>query len=276
MIRLYLEKTFFNLLLERKKRDRILDDFVNGFLSKIKNVTVITDWQNIDDIKVAAEECPLADMLLESLPQFEFVENVCSSIRDILNNNNLPPFIIFLGNDAEVETIALREKFGVECIAPGNIELRWPVYNAYRDDIFRNICDDDEWTHNQVFDSWQCFDDFKHPFNSCIIVDPYILKWRSIRQFKNAIQLNIQPMLRHLIHTKPSSIPLDLTFVSELHNEDGAINSRIEKSYKLIEKCLQDIEVRNYRLNIIVYDHVFTSEILVLTPYFLDSFIKRV
>lgn len=103
---MYLEKTFFNLLLERKKRDRILDDFVNGFLSKIKNVTVITDWQNIDDIKVAAEECPLADMLLESLPQFEFVENVCSSIRDILNNNNLPPFIIFLGNDAEVETIA--------------------------------------------------------------------------------------------------------------------------------------------------------------------------
>jgi hypothetical protein len=100
-------------------------------------------------------------------------------------------------------------------------------------------------SNTNIFNSWEKIADFKHPFNSLLIIDNYLL------DDNIEIENNLFPLLDNFLPIKLESSEFHLTIVTTIKNNKSDAN----KSKKELEKWRSSIlnkikEIRDYKFDI--------------------------
>ncbi len=213
---------------------------------KLKNFRLITDFQ-INNLSAKEIE---NNLLLEALmsnfsPKVVSKTDLLNEIKDTAFYSNTCPCKLFFITATEEECNKLRNDFGFEYLNTTNYNEKWKVYYSEREDNKRIVTKDKNIEEAYRFDCWDTLKQYKHPFNSLLIFDKYLL---SDDNQDETIKNNLFKMLENLISIrKINKSKLNLMIIV-----DAKATKEIKKYHKIISDFLDNlIGKTNYKLNIV-------------------------
>lgn len=234
--------------------DEYFNDFLKYFLKNLRSFKLVTNFTENEFIKEAKIN-PLLLLIINRYPIISYnqdVQNCIDSISYLLSES---PFKLVLTGVDNKRCISQRKRFGIEYLNMSNLSERWKLHYSHRPDIYKKTTTDTQISEDHRFDSWDKLKDFCHPLNSIIIVDFYLLKWRTEHDLSKNLSNNILPLLDNLCLQASSEIPIEITFISEFNELPNYSQSQfVIKSKDIISKEFALISNQEFNINIIVHN----------------------
>jgi hypothetical protein len=273
MLELVLDKEFVNTFhLAYNGNDDYVDDFRDFFIKKLKRLTLVSNYADLEDIITQSQDNPLLELIIECIPKLDFRADLLNEI----NSKDFPligsPFKLILTGEKNEVCNYRRKRFGLEFLNPTILSDRWQLHYSRRQDINRKTTDDSEIPAEQRFDSWGKIMSFAHPLNSIILIDRYLLKWKTEKEFEKNLKNNILPIFKYLLLEASFETPIEIMIVSEF--EEPAQKDKVELSQITLETLLKENTQRVIYLNILAYKKSSSNNInpihdrIIITNYF--------
>jgi hypothetical protein len=273
MLELFLDKEFANNYHLVYQGEKVyVDDFQNYFLKEIKNLTLITNYFDFEDLTNKVKENAFLEHIIGCIPKIIYHPDLLNEI----NSKEFPdigsPFkLILTGQKTDVCNYR-RKRFGLEFINPTNLSDRWQLHYSRRIDMNRKTTKDSEIPDDQRFDSWEKIKSFSHPLNSIILIDRYLLKWKTKKEFEKDLKNNILPLFKNLLIERADETPIEIMIVSEF--EENPKEDSIRESHSRLVTRLREETKKVINLNLIAYKKFSSKTIypfhdrLIITNYF--------
>jgi len=274
MLELFLDKEFANNyhLAFNDKKDEYVEDFQNDFIKKIQKLKLISNYLDKEDLMNQAKDNPLLELLIERIPKLVFSGDLLNEINSKEFPDTGSPFkLILTGQKTEICDFR-RKRFGLEYLTPANLSERWQLYYTRRSDINRKTTSDPAIPDEQRFDSWDKIKSFVHPLNSIILIDKYLLKWKTKKEFDKDIKNNILPIFNNLLLGGANETPIEIMIVSEF--EEPSQKDKVELSQITLETRIKENTMKIIHLNILAYKKSSSNNItpihdrVIITNYF--------
>jgi hypothetical protein len=225
---------------------------------------------------VLIDENYLLEELADKASKAEFVSELPIQIQNEDYYQNGSPFKLFFVDDLGNDFLELKSRFGYVYITLKNLDKEWKCFYSEREDLKMAVVDDDKFPPIQHLKNWSSAELFKHPLNSIIIFDKFILS----NKHNQKIDTNIKPLLNKLLYFYPKDTTVDIMIIAEydkvadinkdMNNKLKAIQENIRKS---IRSQYNDIKLN---VSIVKYDtkNQFAEEFVeeydrfILTNYF--------
>lgn len=206
------------------------------FLETLQGVRIFSNKKigSIDEIDHLKKNSVFWRKLLNySLPEYD-----CNFLPSLISSSKETGFKLFFIE--REDTKKLSERFGYYFFNSTEIPLVWNLFSPYRDGICVPITDNKDC--NPRFNDWSYFNQFRHPINSLLLCDRYIL------QDKRRFRSNLFELLRALKLKDLLERDLEIIIISELRLERKGrptVENDIEEYAKEIERYIRE------RLNLI-------------------------
>jgi hypothetical protein len=273
MLELFLDKEFANKFhLAYMGEEVYVNDFQNYFLKTIKKITLISNYLDFEDLKNHAKENPFLELIVECTSKLFYHADLLNEINSKEFPDTGSPFkLILIGQKAEICDYR-RKRFGFEYLSPTNLSERWRLYYSRRPDINRKTTDDIEIPTDQRFDSWGKIKSFKHPLNSIVLIDKFLLKWKSKIELEKDIKDNIFPIFNNLLVEAANETPIEIMIVSEF--EEPLQKDKVILSQSILETLFKEKTNKAICLNILAYKKTSSDlnkpihDRIIITNYF--------
>jgi len=260
MLELILDKAFVNNFPDSYKGDvECIDDFQGYFIRNLRNVKLVTNYVDLEDILNHAKTNPILRRILQSIPQIDFRSNLLTQIDSPTFPVTGSPFKMILSGEDTATCTRQRKQYGLEYLNPAILSERWKLYFSQRTDTCRKTTNDSEIPSEFKFDSWKKFQNFTHPLNAIIITDFYLLAWKRKDEFEKNLKCNILPLLENLMSEASEDIPVEIIIVTEI-NTSIPTPSQPEKllySQKMIVDSLKLKTRKKFNLSIIHHNQKY-------------------
>ena len=257
MLEVYIEKEFFEKYhLAFENRDDLRYDFQFNFLRKLRNCVLYTNYSNFKELADDNTKNPLLELMIDSVPKVEYDHNLSETIGNIEFVKSGSPFKIILSCQSDEICIEYRKKFGLEYLNTSNLAERWSLHAVGRDDALMRTTFKQSVAAESRFDSWDKFKPFRHPINSVLIIDLYLLNWKEERHLTSNLKNNIYPLLSNLLFEASSEIKLDITFFVQFDSfdQEDKMKTTFKKINEFIQKQSQSGTEFSFDLNFIDYE----------------------
>lgn len=208
--RLVIDKEFLDKFLISYQEDNPEHVDLRKFFKKIRDFELLINVNDLDDLKIAADNNPLLEELIDTKPP----ATICNpGLVESIGKNSFfeeqPPYTLFFIESGNDEQAILRA--GYENINSFNLCEKWKIYCSVREDLKRKVTKDRDVPKNLRFDSWTDLKQFAHPVHSIFIFDRYILADKSNQRIMD----NLLPLLKNLLNISSSSKPVEITIISQ-------------------------------------------------------------
>jgi len=257
MLELVLDKEFINTFhLAYNGNEEYVDDFCKYFIKNLQKLKLVSNYIDIEDIKTQAKDNPLLELIIERIPTLDFRSDLLTQIDSPAFPITGSPFKLVLTGENTETCNNRRKRFGLEYMNPSNLSDRWKLYFSQRTDICRKTTQDIEIPDEYKFDSWEKFKSFSHPLNSAIIIDFYLLAWKTRDELDKNMRNNILPLLENLLAEASTEVPVEILIVSEINDKFPipTQNQRVIESQQKIDASLKLLTKKQFNLNIIVHN----------------------
>lgn len=248
-INVFVDKDFaWNYFEVENSSASVSEDFENKFLKSNSKKTLFSNFKNEEEFFATAQDNPLLEALIESIPKLELCE-WNDKAEFIRISASYPGFKIFFIDLPDDTCQQLSFETGYLVINAGNIYAQWEKYiekTHYKDlDLPSDSADE------FAFKSWDDLNFISHsPSSNIIIQDNYILSDRNAR-----ISENLLPLIEAILPVGMSK-EVDILIISSI-KEDGKGKPLKEKAIE-IHRFLNSrlAKYKEIKLNIsLVYHH---------------------
>ncbi len=170
--------------------------------------------------------------------QFEYMNIDEENYFKNINN----PQALFLLSKSEQECKELENKYGMLFISKNNLQSKLSF--LFNIDIVPI-------TKDKSIADWDFLEKYRHPFNSMLIADNYLLK--------ENVENNLLQLLKHLLPNTLSVTEFHLTILTS-HKATSSFN--IEKRYKTILEYLNKTFSYKFKLTIVITDKIHDRNII--------------
>jgi hypothetical protein len=189
----------------------IYDDFVQ-FIRKLEpGFTLVSNFSSLSELFEQATINPLLEIIIEKAPKLELIEDFEQALKQQDYYENSCSLKLCLVEFSSKDCSTLENTFGYSFISGESMAYKWKSYFSKREDLERIISPDTEIDADKRFDSWKTLEQYKHPLNSVVIVDKYILSDKS----NQPIDKNLKPLLINLLPKKKTAMQIDITIIAE-------------------------------------------------------------
>lgn len=243
----FLESFFTYNSLERHKA--VYDDFIK-FVRKLQpGFKLISNFATRTELNEAIFLNPLLEILIEKNPVIELISEAefTSKFKQPEFYENSCSLKLFLVDFANKDCTNLEAAFGYSFISGETLAYKWKPFFSEREDLSRCITTSADTPAELCFDSWAKLEAFKHPLNSVLIVDGYLLSDKS----QQRIDQNLKPLLKSILPKKKNTLPIDITIITE----EGPKNSTfLAIKLELEEHLKSELPDLVFDLSIIKFD----------------------
>ena len=218
-----------------------LQDFYR-FLTKLQGVDVITNYESLDEFDRIVDTSPFWLRLYDGSVVPRIQQNFCGQLDKKEFYESSTGFKLFFVERDDVDVLS--RKFGLLYINSSNLLKTWRFFSDERDDLALPITDNPNC--NPRFASWSYLKNFKHPFNSLIICDRYVL------QNKGAFRTNLFPLFQSLPCVGLQSSNLEIIIISELTQGKVIKHNDIDEYATVIKQQLMNwMQIKNLNLTVL-------------------------
>lgn len=228
---IYFDKDFMqNFFLAKRNKENYWADFEKEFLNKIRNYTLITNFQSQEEMEQSEYGAIFLDLLADKVKRVIFINESEKDkwiMQSIADSGGYKFFLLELDDS---KTSSYAQSLGYEFISTLNFEKVW---SKYMDKEIRKSIDSLPNSKDpDIFDGWSDLKIVKQsPTNTIIIVDKYILSDKSNQKITD----NLIPALESIIPNNYRG-KLDIMIISEEIKSNEKNRSENEKAKEIVKK----------------------------------------
>lgn len=240
----FLQGFFKHNSTEEKKS--VYDSFLRFVKSLQRGFKLICDFEDNDELESFIINNPLLNEIEDRSPEYDLKPDLLQVIKQpsfYKNGSSLK--IFFLESLSEISE-QLEDNFGYSFISGANLEAKWKCFLTDKEINRYFITKNPGISDEEKFDSWSKLGDYRHPLNSIVIADKYIL----CDKYEQKINNNLKPLLRELIQGRKNLLPVDITIIAE--------QKQCKQQFEILKADLEDFfknTVPNTLVNLTLIDY---------------------
>ncbi|GHA76634.1 hypothetical protein [Pontibacter akesuensis] len=225
----------------------VYDDFVKFIRKLHPGFTLVSNFSSLDEIIEQAKVNPLLELIIEKQPKVLLEQDFEQKLKHPAYYHEGSCFKLGLVDFDNKDCSTLEEAFGYSYISGENMAYKWKPFFSDREDTSRCITSNRTTPDMLRFDSWEKLRDYKHPINSVLIVDGYILSDKSQQRIDN----NLKPLLKSLLPNKKTDVPVDITIITEEQSKTSNFQALQQSLVNYLKEELTELE---FSLSIVRFD----------------------
>lgn len=249
---LIIDKLFlYNLFFITETNDETLQDFLT-YLKRVKYFKLKINYKSLEEAEV--ESNPIFEYLInEYVPTIYYDTELTNKLKDKDFYENGQSFKLFFIEKSNKECAELSEKFGYEYINSNSVVNKWKLY---RNDSSLKVTKNSDYPLELKLKDWNKLEFFKHPLNSIIVCDRYIL----VDKYRQKIDENLIVILEILLSCKNVSENVDVMILSQeiLSSNSSSLKDKLVRVHSRIQSKLSKLK-KKINLNIILFDSNFEN-----------------
>jgi hypothetical protein len=186
--------------------------FIN-FIKELKRgeFKLICDFDGIEEIDFYIMNNALLSEIDEKEPEYVLCPDLYKKIKEVTFYEKNGGLKLFFLNNSGVNNDDLENQFGYKFFSEIDITNRWNLFLTDKEIKRYFVTNNPGISNEDKFDSWSKLMDFKHPVNSIVVADKYILCDGSLQPLEH----NLKPLLCQLIPNNKNLIPVDITIIAK-------------------------------------------------------------
>jgi hypothetical protein len=226
----------------------LYDSFIHFVKSIKRNLKVICDFSDYDELESYIQKNPLLYMIDEKIPNYSLEPQLSKVVKGAAFYDKGSCFKLFFLESDCIECDQLEKQVGYSFIKAANLEKKWGRFLTSKEILRYQVTINPEFAAEEKFDSWSKLRDYKHPINAIVIADKYIL----CDKYEQKIDCNLKPLLLELIPDRKTLIPVDLTIIASEQESKHSFESIKEDLDAYFKKFTPNVQVN---LTIIDFDN---------------------
>ncbi len=171
MIRIVIQNKFLDWIIQQDQEQRLVRDFFSFLEGLDHELEIVSDHPYPS--KHDTVHPILRLMLNYNNPSYRHLDNI-NHIYEESFTTDCTSYAMFFLFDPDTDQVNRLTALSFEVFTNMNFQTKWHAYvtGNYREELFQPVS-------RAGFDSWSKLNSFKHPSNSIIICDPYLLSNRA-------------------------------------------------------------------------------------------------